>query len=436
MPLVKDLVSERERDPLRRIAPHALTLILACATLASAEPYTVRRGDNLSVIADRYNTSVAAIKRVNHLRTDVIQPGQVLEIPTPTEEYKPHAEHHSYTVRSGDTLGAIGHKFGVPYGRIKEVNRLRSNTILPGQVLLIPAIPGEGIPLDVNLPSQAATTPVSTDSAPTTSVRPQARPTTVTAAASGESTTVAASAEDEAETVSDDYEPDETAVPETQEQPEEAELEPFTHVVRPGNTLGALATQYQTSVSEIKALNGLTSDLIRVGQRLRIPGRGPVDTSKFHVRHTAMQVSTDDLTTLARLIQSEVPANAPYEGAVAVGAVVLNRVRSSRFPNTILKVVGQRGKTKRGVWVYQFSGYNDHNYRAPVKDYAWRAAREALAGADPVAGADHYYNPFLVAPRWARSFTFIRRIGATSRTAHDFYHSDPPASIVSVLSGR
>ena len=107
-----------------------------------------------------------------------------------------------------------------------------------------------------------------------------------------------------------------------------------------------------------------------------------------------------------------------------MGAVVLNRVRSTRFPNTIQGVVGQRGfDRKRRRWVYQFSGYNDRQYRAPVKDYAWRAAREALSGVDPVAGADHYYNPFLVAPRWARSFAFVRRIGDDSRTAHDFFHS-------------
>jgi LysM repeat protein len=377
---------------LRAHAAFIPLIFASLATVAHAEPYRVKSGDSLSRIALRYGTTVKAIKQVNGLSSDLIVIGQRLDIPTEATAFEPHAEDKVYRVRSGDSLARIGQRFGVPWGKIKRANNLTSNTIHVGQVLVIPRIPGEddGLPLDVQLPSETVST------------------TTVTTAPTQGSTTVNASSGSDTSSTSSS-----------------TELEPFSHVVRSGNTLSKLALQYQTSVGEIKALNGLTSDVIHIGQRLRIPGQEPVDPTKFHIRHPARTASTAELTTLARLIQSEVPANAPYEGAVAVAAVVLNRVRSAKFPDTITKVVSQRGyDKKRQKWVYQFSGYNDARYRAPVKDYAWRAAREALAGADPVAGSDHYYNPFLVAPRWAKGFSFVRRIGTTSRTAHDFYHSD------------
>lgn len=138
----------------------------------------------------------------------------------------------------------------------------------------------------------------------------------------------------------------------------------------------------------------------------------------------AIQASQSELEVLARIVKGECPAAMPWEGKVAVAAVVLNRVRSRSFPNSIIRVAHQPS---------QFSCYNPRYrrqlYEGPIPDYAWRAARAALAGQDPSRGATFYFNPYLVNPSWKRGKIFVRRIenaGSAAlrrQTAHDFYRT-------------
>ena len=134
----------------------------ASAKSASTPPasYRVRRGDSLSVIAQRFGTSVAAIKRMNGLRRSRIHPGQVLKIsesptapkqsagpdPTASAEAKarsgstqaPASEATLYRVRRGDSLIIIARRFGTSVGEIRRANRLKGSRILAGQKLKIP----------------------------------------------------------------------------------------------------------------------------------------------------------------------------------------------------------------------------------------------------------------------------------------------------------
>ena len=136
----------------------------------------------------------------------------------------------------------------------------------------------------------------------------------------------------------------------------------------------------------------------------------------------AINASQRDVEVLARIVKGECPAQVPWEGKVAVAAVVLNRVRSRSFPNTIPGVAHQRS---------QFSCYNPRYrrtlYEGSIPDYAWRAARAALAGQDPSGGSTYYFNPYLVNPSWKRGKIFVRRIENTGSaslrrlTGHDFY---------------
>ncbi|MBR6391754.1 MAG: cell wall hydrolase [Eubacterium sp.] len=91
-----------------------------------------------------------------------------------------------------------------------------------------------------------------------------------------------------------------------------------------------------------------------------------------------------------------------YEGQVAVGAVVLNRVAHPSFPDTISGVVYQNGA---------FSCVNDSNWYAPVADSAKRAAQDAMNGWDPTGGAIYYYNPAKTSNAWMRSRKVIKVIG-------------------------
>jgi len=145
------------------------------------------------------------------------------------------------------------------------------------------------------------------------------------------------------------------------------------------------------------------------------PRRTTPTSSGSGLRNPPMNATDYELEVLARICKGEAGV-ASYENKVAVCAVVLNRVRDRRWPNTIPGVAHQP---------WQFSAYNanvrDRLYWGPIPSDCWRAAREALAGRDPSRGATHYFNPFLVLPSWARNMTFLVRIGSTARDAHDFY---------------
>jgi len=107
--------------------------------------YVVQYGDTLSALARRFSVTVLAIKNANLLSSDTIYAGQVLRIPsptppTPTKTKTPlPAGSFTYTVQAGDQLLALARRFGVTTSAIKSTNRLISDTIYPGQVLVIPA---------------------------------------------------------------------------------------------------------------------------------------------------------------------------------------------------------------------------------------------------------------------------------------------------------
>ena len=97
-----------------------------------------------------------------------------------------------------------------------------------------------------------------------------------------------------------------------------------------------------------------------------------------------------DVELLARLIHGEARGE-PYVGMVAVGAVVLNRVRSSRFPNTIAGVIYQSGA---------FDAVKDGQINLTPNEQSRRAARDALNGWDPTGGCLYYYNPATATSKW------------------------------------
>jgi len=95
--------------------------------------YTVRSGDTLWLLANRYGTTVDAIKRLNGLTSDNLQIGQVLRIPT-----EQSTAYFDYTVRSGDTLWLLANRFGTTVDDIRRLNGLTGDNLQIGQVLRIP----------------------------------------------------------------------------------------------------------------------------------------------------------------------------------------------------------------------------------------------------------------------------------------------------------
>ena len=108
------------------------------------------------------------------------------------------------------------------------------------------------------------------------------------------------------------------------------------------------------------------------------------------------------LDLLARLISAEARGE-PYSGQVAVGAVVLNRVRHPSFPNTVAGVIYQNGA---------FTAITDGQFNQPVAASAYRAAQDALNGWDPSGGAIYYFNPAKTTSKWIWSRPLIVVIGS------------------------
>ena len=107
------------------------------------------------------------------------------------------------------------------------------------------------------------------------------------------------------------------------------------------------------------------------------------------------------LDLLARLISAEARGE-PYEGQVAVGAVVLNRVQHPSFPSSVAEVIYQPGA---------FSCLDDGQFDEPVAESAYRAARDAVNGWDPSYGAIYYFNPSTATSKWIWSRPLIVNIG-------------------------
>ena len=113
------------------------------------------------------------------------------------------------------------------------------------------------------------------------------------------------------------------------------------------------------------------------------------------------QNTSGDVALLARLISAEARGE-PYNGQVAVGAVVLNRMRHPSFPNTMSGVIYQAGA---------FSCMDDGQFEQPVADSCYQAARDALNGWDPSGGAIYYFNPATATNKWIWSRPLIVTIG-------------------------
>ncbi|EPY2307149.1 spore cortex-lytic enzyme [Clostridium sporogenes] len=111
--------------------------------------------------------------------------------------------------------------------------------------------------------------------------------------------------------------------------------------------------------------------------------------------------NNQDVMLLARLINGEARGE-PYEGQVAVGAVVLNRTRNPKFPNSVAGVIYQPGA---------FTAIVDGQIHANMEQTSINAARDALNGWDPSGGAMYYFNPSTATSSWIWSRPLIKVIG-------------------------
>ncbi len=161
---------------------------------------------------------------------------------------------------------------------------------------------------------------------------------------------------------------------------------------------GVFGQETYEAVVYFQRKNGLTADgaageatLAALGLNLNSSSSSQAGSSSY----------ASNLDLLARLIHAEARGE-PYAGQVAVAAVVLNRVRSASFPNSISGVIYQRGA---------FSVVSDGQINLTPGETALRAAQDALNGWDPTGGCLYYYNPAKEVSSWIWSRTVLTVIG-------------------------
>lgn len=117
----------------------------------------------------------------------------------------------------------------------------------------------------------------------------------------------------------------------------------------------------------------------------------------------AAQTKASNEQLLARAINGEARGE-PYEGQVAVGAVILNRTRDAKFPKTVAGVIYQPGA---------FTAVSDGQINVPInpKSTVVKAARDALAGWDPTDGCLYYWNPATATSKWIWTRKIVKKIG-------------------------
>lgn len=163
-----------------------------------------------------------------------------------------------------------------------------------------------------------------------------------------------------------------------------------------GNVDGIYGSQTLEAVKYFQRKNGLTADGIAGTQTLKAMGIMSSSNSS-----SGNNLSSSDLNLLSRLIHAEARGE-PYTGQVAVGAVVLNRVKSSSFPNSIAGVIYQSGA---------FSVVNDGQINLTPNETAKKAARDAMNGWDPSYGSIYYFNPATATSKWIWSRPHVITIG-------------------------
>jgi len=297
----------------KKVVSTATAVFLAASFTgnASAATYEVKSGDSLWKIASSYNTTVNQIKELNRLKSDLIYPKQILqvtpentkkdEVKTPaqpkaeqttqkqtdTTTQKQTTQTATYTIKSGDTLSKIAASYKVTVAQLYEWNKLKSDLIYPGQVLKINNVKSV----------------VSADPAPKT------------------------------ETVKNN-----TAPPKTTD----------TYTVVSGDTLSKIAVQFGMTVKDLKSSNGLSSDLIRIGQVLKVNAKAQTEAKPVEKVETPKV--TEDASAVIKVAKSVIGTKYVW------GGTTLSGFDCSGF---IYYVFNQAGKK---IARYGTDGYYDRSY--------------------------------------------------------------------------
>jgi N-acetylmuramoyl-L-alanine amidase len=172
----------------------------------------------------------------------------------------------------------------------------------------------------------------------------------------------------------------------------------FAQEVKQGDTMNKIATQNNMSLSELASLNPQVKNLnmIYVGQNINTSKNNNVNTNVSTNTNTVTnsKFSSSEKDLMARLVRAEAESE-PYAGKVAVAYVILNRIDSTEFPNTVHDVIYQSG---------QFSPVSNGEINKSADSESVNAVNEAInADRSKGAGSLFFYNPSTATSRWLDS---------------------------------
>lgn len=181
-----------------------------------------------------------------------------------------------------------------------------------------------------------------------------------------------------------------------------------TYNVVSGDTLYFIAKKYNMPIDKLRAANNKWSDTIYPGDVFKIPA---VPTTSSNGKTTPLNsskiisYSNSDVNLLARLITAEAGGES-YDAMLSVGAVVVNRVQSPKFPNNISGVINEKSNK-----YYQFTPVMNGMINKAPTNLAIKAAYEALKGSDPTNGALYFFEN-TVTNKWLTSKPVATNIGS------------------------
>lgn len=225
----------------------AATMMFGQTAQAATTTYTVQQGDSLGLIALKHDTSTKKLQKLNNLTSDRIYVSQKLKVPAAKKTVKKATTSttkttstSTYTVKSGDSLGLIAVKYNMSVAKLKKLNKLSSDFIYVSQKL---KVTGKDV-------TQVKKTATSTAKTSTTKKVTTSKKTTTSTTAK-------------------------------------------TYSVSSGDSLGLIATKYNMSVSSLKELNNLKSDLIFVGQKLKVKGSTTTSTASKTPSKTTSNIASN-----------------------------------------------------------------------------------------------------------------------------------------------
>jgi len=260
--------------------------------------YTVQKGDSLYAIANRFNTTVDELKRLNNLTSNTLSVGQVLKIPggtgstpgTPNVPSTPDTDYITYTVVKGDNLYAIARKYGTTESVLMKVNNLPTNVLQIGQVLKIPV--GSSKPdlpevdsIEYVVKKGDSLYAIAREYGTTVTALRTLNNLTSDALSIGQVLRIPVSSSGG------------IIMPPTGDY--------LTYTVVQGDNLYAIARKYGLTEAELKAYNNLSNNVLQVGQVLRIPLNSNVGNTTT-LRYTVQK--GDSLYSIAKRFQTSVDA--------------------------------------------------------------------------------------------------------------------------------